>query len=72
MEPGEKLRRYLKDNGILQRDAHVALGISLKSMHLQKIMRGFCNPRIDLAFKIEKFTGGAIKAVEFSGMKEAA
>jgi DNA-binding XRE family transcriptional regulator len=67
---GERLRSYLKDNGIKQEEARVMLG--LKSAHLLKIMRGRNQPRLELAFKIEALTKGEIKAIDFLSAGQAA
>lgn len=61
--PGRKLKRWIDDQGLTQREMAVRLGIS--EQHMSGILCGRDLPSRDLAFRIEDETEGAVKARDF-------
>lgn len=66
----EHLAHYLADNGIAQRSFAVRVGCS--PSYLSDILSGRRLPGLGLAARIERATGGAVKAVSWVPEEDAA
>jgi len=64
-----KLKQYLKDNNINQKDFAAEVGISEK--HLSRILNGHSGVSVGLAFAIQNKTRSYIKAEDFHKKQSA-
>lgn len=63
------LADYLRGSGTSQRDFAARLGLS--PSYLCEIVRGRKTPGLRLAVRIERATGGAVRAASFAPLAEA-
>jgi transcriptional regulator with XRE-family HTH domain len=65
MNGGKKLKAWLKANG--KRALDVCIHCNTYPNHVSNVMSGKTTPSLEMAFKIEEFTGGEVKAKDFTG-----